>query len=92
LESSIYQVIQKNSFSGFAPDITKKLAIQVLYALVFLKNEGIIHCDLKPENIVFQDSSSDVVKLVDFSSSCFEGGISFFLILRFRKVIFLYTK
>jgi len=79
---SVYQVLQQNSYSGFSAEIIQNLSIQVLYAMIFLKSEGIIHSDLKPENIVFNlDANSDIVKLVDFSSACFEGGKLYYLLL-----------
>jgi len=35
-----------------------------------LKKIGIIHCDLKPENINFTNEKRMTVKIVDFGSSC----------------------
>lgn len=37
-----------------------------------LKRHSIIHCDLKPENIMLEDSKRPDIKLIDFGSSCFE--------------------
>lgn len=31
----------------------------------------IIHCDLKPENIILKDWNKSGIKLIDFGSSCF---------------------
>jgi dual specificity tyrosine-phosphorylation-regulated kinase 2/3/4 len=36
---------------------------------VFIKHCKVIHCDLKPENIMFSDSRRKHVKLIDFGSS-----------------------
>ena len=37
-----------------------------------LKEHFIVHCDLKPENIIVSDSQKSLIKLIDFGSSCFE--------------------
>jgi serine/threonine protein kinase len=42
----------------------------MLHGLSHLKKIGIIHCDLKPENVMFTDSSRSTVKIVDFGSAC----------------------
>jgi len=31
----------------------------------------VIHCDLKPENLIFSDKSKTKMKVIDFGSSCF---------------------
>ena len=45
-----------------------EIALQVVDALVETHNHGIIHCDLKPENIMLTSvgARTDVVKLIDF--------------------------
>ena len=37
----------------------------------FLKHYGIMHCDLKPENVVLKKNESNFVKLIDFGSAMF---------------------
>jgi serine/threonine protein kinase len=49
----------------------KRIAKQVLLALEFVHNLKLIHCDVKPENIVIKSFSRCEVKLIDFGSSCF---------------------
>lgn len=44
----------------------------MLNGLDHLKSIGIIHCDLKPENVMFTNSNRDTVKIVDFGSACTE--------------------
>ena len=43
----------------------------ILRALNYMKNIGIVHKDIKPDNICFIDDLSDHVKLVDFGSACY---------------------
>jgi serine/threonine protein kinase len=49
----------------------KRIAKQILEALQFIHQLKLIHCDVKPENIVIKSFSRCEVKLIDFGSSCF---------------------
>jgi len=49
----------------------------ILGALVFFKSRGIIHCDLKPENVLFLTKKSPNVKMVDFGSSTFMNDVDY---------------
>lgn len=44
---------------------------QVLIALDYIHSMGLIHSDVKPENILIASYSRARVKLIDFGSSCF---------------------
>jgi serine/threonine protein kinase len=44
---------------------------QILKCLTFLEQRQIIHCDLKPENIILCDALAEKIKVVDFGSGCF---------------------
>lgn len=46
------------------------IARQVLHALAFLHGLGILHCDVKPENVLLKSYSRCEVKLIDLGSSC----------------------
>jgi serine/threonine protein kinase len=45
---------------------------QVLHSLAFLHGLGLIHCDIKPENIMIADFKQPLVKIIDLGSSCFQ--------------------
>jgi dual specificity tyrosine-phosphorylation-regulated kinase 2/3/4 len=44
---------------------------QVLAALKFVHNLGLVHSDIKPENILLSSYSRAKVKVIDFGSSCY---------------------
>lgn len=52
---------------------TSVYAHQLFKSLQLLHSMNIIHCDLKPENIMFRAGTQKVLKLVDFGSSCEAG-------------------
>ena len=35
-----------------------------------MKQNTVIHCDMKPENIIFTDENYRNVKIIDFGASC----------------------
>ena len=37
-----------------------------------LRDEGVIHCDLKPENVLLEPDSSGNIKVIDFGSACMQ--------------------
>lgn len=42
-----------------------------LQALAYVNSLGLVHCDVKPENILISNYGKAEVKLIDFGSSCF---------------------
>ena len=49
------------------------MAVQILDALSVLCESNIIHCDLKPENVLLKGLDSGDIKVIDFGSACFEN-------------------
>ena len=47
--------------------------VQILDALSVLCESNIIHCDLKPENVLLKGLDSGDIKVIDFGSACFEN-------------------
>ena len=52
--------------------LIRHFAFQILTTLEYLQRPGIeiIHCDLKPENVVLVSPQTSLVKVIDFGSSC----------------------
>jgi dual specificity tyrosine-phosphorylation-regulated kinase 2/3/4 len=50
-------------------DFAKQVALQMLRGLAFLRSAEVMHCDLKPENVMLVDR--DRIRIIDFGSSCF---------------------
>ena len=46
--------------------------LQILDALCVLRGSQIIHCDLKPENVLLKGQTGEI-KVIDFGSACFEN-------------------
>ena len=49
----------------------RSIAHQCLTALAYIHSLDLIHCDLKPENVLIKSLSRCLVKVIDFGSSCF---------------------
>ena len=58
----------------FSPGAIREIARDCAIALEYVHSLGLVHCDVKPENVVLRPLSTAgnfVVKLIDFGSSCF---------------------
>ncbi len=53
----------------------KQFARQLLHALSQMKQLGIVHCDIKPENILLKEKDAPDIKIIDFGTGCMEGHI-----------------
>ncbi|MBM3208332.1 MAG: hypothetical protein FJZ57_07015 [Chlamydiae bacterium] len=70
-ECNLHDMIRKTAGLGVSLSLTYKIAKQLIEALRILESveTGIIHCDVKPENIVLENSFSSKIKLIDFGIS-----------------------
>ena len=58
----------------------RTFAIQILNALVFLRENNIIHSDIKPENVLLKNKARTGIKVIDFGTSMFEHEASYMYI------------
>jgi dual specificity tyrosine-phosphorylation-regulated kinase 2/3/4 len=73
LSLNLYQFLHRNSFQGVAPVLVRRVASQLFMALKTVHAVGIIHCDLKPDNILLKAEHKSSIKVIDFGSACQEG-------------------
>ncbi|CAL6373659.1 unnamed protein product [Bathycoccus prasinos] len=60
LHCNLYEWMVDQRFTGASERVCKTIAKQLARALSFLKSLGIIHCDVKPENILLERRSETV--------------------------------
>ena len=76
LAYDLYELLKVEKFCGISLKLVRKYAVQILQTLSFLSQSsglGLIHCDLKPENIMVVHDKQTKVQVIDFGSSCFVG-------------------
>nr|XP_061796171.1 homeodomain-interacting protein kinase 3-like [Nerophis lumbriciformis] len=71
LEQNLYDFLKQNKFSPLPLKVIRPVLQQVATALKKLKSMGLIHADLKPENIMLVDPVRQPyrVKVIDFGSA-----------------------
>ena len=71
LEQNLYDFLKTNKFTPLPLKYIRPVTQQVLTALLKLKHLGLIHADLKPENIMLVDPTRFPyrVKVIDFGSA-----------------------
>ncbi|KAF2358096.1 Protein kinase domain [Trinorchestia longiramus] len=63
LSINLYELIKKNKFMGFSLQLVRKFAHSLLFCLDTLHKNKIIHCDLKPENVLLKHQGRSGIKL-----------------------------
>ncbi|EMG49548.1 DYRK2 Dual specificity tyrosine-phosphorylation-regulated kinase 2 [Candida maltosa Xu316] len=82
LSINLYSLLELTNFKGFGYPLIQNIAKQVLMGLKAVHDSNIIHCDIKPENVMLKlpsspDSGELLVKIIDFGSSCLANETSF---------------
>ncbi|KAH6944824.1 hypothetical protein HPB50_005434 [Hyalomma asiaticum] len=71
LYMSLHEMIKENNFKGFPMQVVHELARSLVQCLDALNQSHIIHCDLKPENVLLKQPGRWDIKVIDFGISCF---------------------
>jgi len=73
LAYDLYELLKNEKFGGVSIKLVRKFGVQILHTLNALANQKVrlIHCDLKPENIMVVKHNQTKVNVIDFGSSCF---------------------
>uniref|UniRef100_A0A0N5A579 dual-specificity kinase n=1 Tax=Parastrongyloides trichosuri TaxID=131310 RepID=A0A0N5A579_PARTI len=86
LHKNLRDVIRQYYFNGSDIHKLQKVTKDLLSALEYLSNLGVVHGDLKPENIMVTDEEISSIKLIDFGGAFFVDSppLSFAQTLRYR--------
>lgn len=71
LAHDLYSELKKGGFKGFGLEQVRESAADLVQCLRNLRRSRIVHCDLKPENVLMKQQGSSGLKVIDFGSSCF---------------------
>ena len=72
LDKDMYSVLKKYNFMGFSLIKVNIFCQNLLHILQILHKNHIIHCDLKPKNILLKQRNHTDIKIIDFGVSCFD--------------------
>ncbi|RUP49232.1 hypothetical protein BC936DRAFT_143010 [Jimgerdemannia flammicorona] len=73
LSINLYEFIKSNNFQGFSLGLIRRFTTQLLNSLSLLYSHSVVHCDLKPENVLLKHPTKSGIKVIDFGSSCLEN-------------------
>lgn len=73
LSISLWDYLRSQDFARTSRTLLRRLAVQLLTSLAFITRLNIVHCDIKPENILLKHQFKSQIKLIDFGSACFVG-------------------
>ena len=78
LSMNLYELLKNTDYQGVSLHLVRKFAQQILTALYFLSEIRVIHCDLKPENVLLRNPKRSAIKVIDFSRFFFLSFFPFF--------------
>mmetsp|Transcript_20053 Transcript_20053/g.52077 ORF Transcript_20053/g.52077 Transcript_20053/m.52077 type:complete len:551 (-) Transcript_20053:266-1918(-) len=71
LAHDLYSELKKGGFKGLGVERVRESAADLVQCLRNLRRSRIVHCDLKPENVLIKAPGKSGLKVIDFGSSCF---------------------
>ena len=73
LHRSLFEGICQSQPVPLLLESIRRIMGQLMQALAFIHANGVIHCDLKPDNILFNGENTDDIVLIDFGSASTNG-------------------
>lgn len=70
---SLYDLHKANRFAPMTEASIRTFARQLLQTLVLTHREHVVHCDMKPENVLLELGSKSAINVIDFGSACFDS-------------------
>ena len=70
---NLYEHIKTSGYVGMDLPHVRIIGKQLATALAHIQSHGIIHCDVKPENILLVETNTPTIVLTDFGSACYAG-------------------
>jgi dual specificity tyrosine-phosphorylation-regulated kinase 2/3/4 len=70
LSQSLFSFLRFSSPGGLDMQVIKRISSQILIGLRHIHSQGIIHRDLKLENVLLKQPNKTLIKIIDFGSSC----------------------
>lgn len=70
LSINLYELLRQHRYAGVSMNTLRSFLYQLLKALCVLARSEVVHCDVKPENILLNAVDSTDLKLIDFGSAC----------------------
>jgi dual specificity tyrosine-phosphorylation-regulated kinase 2/3/4 len=71
LGRNLYEYSRIGGFRAVPPADVRRIAAGILRALAFTHAHGIVHCDVKPENVlIVPDAVPVAVRVIDYGSAC----------------------
>ena len=71
-ETDLYSYLKSKNFLPLSTTEIRNLGKQIADALSFIHSAKIAHSDLKPENIMFTDSTNTNISIIDFGCACYD--------------------
>lgn len=78
LSINLYELIKKNKYQGFSLQLVRKFSHSLLVCLDALHRSKIIHCDMKPENVLLKQHGRSGIKVNRFVN----GSRNFYFAIR----------
>ena len=73
--TDLYTALKRTEFRGLELDSARDVTKRLVDCLVGLRRNNIIHCDLKPENVLLRNNHDAELKVIDFGYSCWSNSI-----------------